>query len=287
MLGMRSNQGMDPSIDSINEKQEKLLEQLRKLEQLKKNTRKAQMRRDSGKRKKTPPPAKYKEGDEDLPLTDEEEKEAFSKKARSSMATGRMSLTTEEVADPFHRKGGQQSVRRSSFQTARVTPQSKRSSFGYGEGEDGEGFQDEEQGEEQTGFEQEDVEPDYLERVMGPVTKGALKKDWKENWIFPEDLDVQRQGKNALKRFEFKCKPLAVILQKNGIFQLNWALRWSHLRSAFWIMRNLAAIEYRVQKGEVEGLSVPDYAIESLFLSLQTVIGGRHYYSLQRWSLRS
>ena len=37
-----------------------------------------------------------------------------------------------------------------------------------------------------------------------------------------------------------------------------------------------------VQKGEVEGLSIPDYAIESLFLSLQTVIGGRHYYKFAK-----
>ena len=132
------------------------------------------------------------------------------------------------------------------------------------------------------GFDKDDVERGFLEKVMGGKGDVGLHWDFNENWNIPgleNPSDLSRQGKNAIKRFEEKCAPLNAILLKKGIPQLPYSQRFNHLKNAYYILRRIAALEYRVFKGDVEDVVVPSYALDNLHHLLQDVPGGRFYYN--------
>ena len=104
--------------------------------------------------------------------------------------------------------------------------------------------------EDLEGFGKDEVEPEYLEKVMGSSPTQSVRWDYYENWQFPgmDAKEVTKNAKSALKRFEARCAPLNEILNRHGILQKEWKDRWKHLDSSYHILRNITALEYRIAR---------------------------------------
>ena len=302
---------LENSLEDINAKERKLTEEIEKLRRIKKaqqeRTRK-QVKRNSSKRKSQSFDVLGKDEEEDLDtkekqgqsseegrnyrarmsivselisthsvkasqqsrsnqfdvLSEENEREQ-QHKSRQSMVS-KTSLTNSVKVEK-QKRGGQLETTRAE---AKGKPRRERVSF-VSMNETGE----DEIEEPMTGFDQDEEEdPLFLQEVIGTTQRNTYIKDWKDNWIFPEGLDPAKEGRTNLRRFEYKCKPLAEILQRCQIFNKPTHERWTHLKYAFYMVRNMAALEYRIMRNDTEGVLIPNYVLDALSSNLQTVIGG-------------
>ena len=299
---------LESSLEDINAKERKLTEEMEKLRRIKKaqqeRTRK-QVQRNSSKRKNQSFDALGKDEDEEV---DAKEKQAqnseegrnyrarmsivsnsiltHSAKASQQSRSNQFEVLSEENERERQYKPRQSLMEKQTkggqLEAARMEAKGKsrreRVSF-VNMNETGE----DEIEEPMTGFDQEeDEDPLFLQEVVGTAQRNTYIKDWKDNWVFPEGLDPAKEGRTNLRRFEYKCKPLAEILQRCQIFNKPTHERWTHLKYAFYMVRNMAALEYRIMRNDTEGVLIPNYVLDALSNNLQTVIGGKYYWKYCR-----